>query len=116
MNTTMPLCLCVSLALGVWGFSPAASAQESAMTFFITSAGPGQGADLAVLTEQTGTVRGSHRRREPGTTPGAPISARRPLTASRPLMPVTALGGGRGRTPRASPSPTISRNSTAPTI
>ena len=49
MNTTMHLCLCVSLALGVWGFSPAASAQETAMTFFITSAGPGQGADLGGL-------------------------------------------------------------------
>ena len=49
MNTTIHGFLGTFLALGVLSLSTAALAQESAMTFFITSAGPGKGADLGGL-------------------------------------------------------------------
>ena len=49
MNTKMPVFLWACLALGGLSLSTSALAQESAMTFFITSAGPGKGADLGGL-------------------------------------------------------------------
>ena len=49
MHTTMHVFLWTFLALGVLSLSTSALAQESAMTFFITSAGPGKGGDLGGL-------------------------------------------------------------------
>src|SRR5215470_1628524 len=49
MNTTLRLSLYVSLALVSLSLSVPAQAQQSAMTFFVTSAGPGKGADLGGL-------------------------------------------------------------------
>jgi hypothetical protein len=49
MHTTMQAFLWAALALGVVSLRPSALAQERAMTFFITSAGPGTGADLGGL-------------------------------------------------------------------
>ena len=49
MNTTLRLSLCVSLALVSLSLSAPARAQQSTMTFFITSVGSGKGADLGGL-------------------------------------------------------------------
>src|SRR6266498_4390964 len=49
MNNTMRLPLFVSLALVSLSLSAPAQAQQTTMTFFITSAGPGKGADLGGL-------------------------------------------------------------------
>lgn len=49
MNTTMRLFLCAVLVLVVLNLSTPASAQQTSMTFFITSAGPGKGGDLGGL-------------------------------------------------------------------
>jgi hypothetical protein len=49
MNTTLHLSLCVSLALVSLSLSTPAQAQQSTTTFFVTSAGPGKGADLGGL-------------------------------------------------------------------
>src|SRR5499427_8294392 len=49
MNTTLRLSLCVSLALVSLSLSAPARAQQTAMTFFITSVGSGKGADLGGL-------------------------------------------------------------------
>jgi hypothetical protein len=49
MNKTPQLCLLASAALLSFGFAGEARAQQANMTFFITSAGPGKGADLGGL-------------------------------------------------------------------
>jgi hypothetical protein len=49
MNKTAQLCLLASVALLSLGFGGNAQAQQANMTFFITSAGPGKGADLGGL-------------------------------------------------------------------
>jgi hypothetical protein len=49
MNHTIRFALFVSLALVALSLSAPAQAQQSPMTFFITSAGPGKGADLGGL-------------------------------------------------------------------
>src|SRR6266511_1873848 len=49
MNNTMRLPLFVSLALVSLSLSAPAQAQQTTITFFITSAGPGKGADLGGL-------------------------------------------------------------------
>ena len=49
MNTTLRLPLCASLALVSLSLSVPVQAQQSAMTFFVTSAGLGKGADLGGL-------------------------------------------------------------------
>ena len=46
MNKTTTLCLGMTAALLSLGLSGAAQAQQSNMTFFLTSAGPGKGGDL----------------------------------------------------------------------
>jgi len=46
MNKTVTLCLGMSAVLLSLGLSGAAQAQQSGMTFFLTSAGPGKGGDL----------------------------------------------------------------------
>ena len=49
MNKTMNLCIGASAILLSLGLGGAAQAQQSIMTFFVTSAGPGKGADLGGL-------------------------------------------------------------------
>jgi hypothetical protein len=49
MNSTMRLSLCVTFALVSLMLSISVQAQPTTMTFFITSAGPGKGADLGGL-------------------------------------------------------------------
>src|SRR5882724_1506295 len=49
MNSTMRLATCALSALLALGVSAGASAQQANMTFFVTSAGPGKGADLGGL-------------------------------------------------------------------
>ena len=49
MKTTVNLCIGVSAALLSLGLTGSAPAQQSNMTFFITSAGPGKGGDLGGL-------------------------------------------------------------------
>jgi hypothetical protein len=49
MNKTVTLCLGVSAALLSLGLTGPAQAQQSGMTFFLTSAGPGKGGDLGGL-------------------------------------------------------------------
>jgi hypothetical protein len=49
MNTTMRLSILASAALISFGWSGIAQAQQSNMTFFITSEGPGKGGDLGGL-------------------------------------------------------------------
>jgi hypothetical protein len=49
MNTTMRLSILASAALILFGWSGIAQAQQSSMSFFITSEGPGKGGDLGGL-------------------------------------------------------------------
>ena len=49
MKTTMRLSILASAALISLGLSGGVQAQQADMTFFITSAGPGKGADLGGL-------------------------------------------------------------------
>ena len=49
MTTATRLALIGCAAIAVVGMSGAAQAQQNAMTFFVTSAGPGKGADLGGL-------------------------------------------------------------------
>src|SRR5215831_14083837 len=49
MNTTLRLSLCAFLALVSLSLSAPAQAQQSTMTFFVTSVGAGKGADLGGL-------------------------------------------------------------------
>src|SRR5215471_10784954 len=49
MNKAMNLCIGVSAALLSLGMGCAAQAQQNNMTFFVTSAGSGKGADLGGL-------------------------------------------------------------------
>src|SRR5262244_2859706 len=49
MNTMMRLSLCTSLVLVSLSLCAPAQAQQTSMTFFITSTGPGKGADLGGL-------------------------------------------------------------------
>ena len=49
MNKTVTLCLGVSAALLSLALTGPAQAQQSGMTFFLTSAGPGKGGDLGGL-------------------------------------------------------------------
>ena len=73
------------------------------MTFFVTSAGPGKGADLGGLDgadahcQQLAQAGGRRAAR-----PGAPISARR--RGGDAVNAATASATGRGRTPRATRS------------
>lgn len=49
MNATLRVSLLASAALACLGMAGSAQAQQSAMTFFVTSAGPGKGAELGGL-------------------------------------------------------------------
>jgi hypothetical protein len=49
MNKAIKLCICASAALLSLGLGHAAQAQQSTMTFFVTSNGVGKGADLGGL-------------------------------------------------------------------
>jgi hypothetical protein len=49
MNTTLRLSILASAALISFGWSGIAQAQQNSMSFFITSEGPGKGADLGGL-------------------------------------------------------------------
>jgi len=90
-------------------------AQQSGMSFFVTSAGPGKGADLGGLVgadrqcQQLAQAAGAG-----GHTWRAYLSAQAPR-ASRRSTPATVSAAGPGRTPRASLSPRMSTNCTAPT-
>ena len=71
------------------------------MTFFVTGAGPGKGADLGGIEgadQHCQSWRSVTARAEK---PGAPISAPRRPTASRPSMRATASAKARGRTSKA---------------
>src|SRR5262249_35575480 len=68
MNKTASLCIFASVALSALGWSGGAEAQQSNMTFFVTSAGPGKGADL-------GGIEGADRKCQP---PAPPAGAGSP--------------------------------------
>jgi len=59
-------------------------AQQNAMTFFVTSAGPGKGADLGGWRARTAIARPWRRPPAPAIAPGAPISAPARRAALRP--------------------------------
>ena len=52
-----------SIAIGFLGLSPSAPAQQSNMTFFVTSVGVGKGADLGGLPAPIATASSSRKRR-----------------------------------------------------
>ena len=84
-----------AIALGVVG---GAQAQQNAMTFFVTSAGPGKGGDLGGLDGADRHCQKLAQAAGGAPRPGAPICRRKAPARSTPR---TASGAGRGRTPRA---------------
>lgn len=49
MKLTVRICFAASVTLGALGFAALAQTQQGGMTFFVTSVGPGKGADLGGL-------------------------------------------------------------------
>ena len=78
---------------------------DSGMSFFITSVGTGQGADLGGLEGADHHCQQLAQSAGAGIGHGAPISAPRRLAVSRRSMHATASGEGHGRTPRPRSSP-----------
>ena len=84
------------------GFGGACRAQQSEMSFFVTSAGSGRGADLGAWLVRIGFANNLRRRRGPAAAHGTPISAHRRQTDSRQSTLATASDTGRGATAKAS--------------
>lgn len=63
------------------------NSQDNEMSFFITSAGSGDGANLGGLAGADAQCQNLARRRDPGARPGVPISAPMLMETSRRLMP-----------------------------
>ncbi len=102
MTRTMRLSLAVSTALLAAGIAAGASAQQqSPMTFFITSVGKGNGADLGGLDGADGHCAALAKAAGSTLATGAPISAPRSPAATRESMPATASAKARGTAPRA---------------
>ena len=74
MNNRTIVPMLASVALLALGATAAVQAQQaSTMTFFLTSAGPGKGADLGGLEGPTGSASNWRRPAGPAARPGAPI-------------------------------------------
>lgn len=74
MNNRTIVPMLASVALLALGAGTTAQAQQaSTMTFFLTSVGPGKGADLGGLEGATDTASSWRRARVPAARPGAPI-------------------------------------------
>ena len=87
----------VFVAVTLAGLCGAAQAQSKDMSFFVTSAGPGKGADLGGAEGRGPALPGARQGGGRGRArPGAPTSAR----ARRPTR-ATASARARGATPRA---------------
>jgi hypothetical protein len=71
MSVHVRLSILVSMALLWLAGTAGAQAQSGNMSFFVTSAGPGKGADLGGLAGADQTCRSSHRRPGRGARPGA---------------------------------------------
>jgi hypothetical protein len=96
--------LCFGLgaaALAVLAAQPA-QAQAADTSFFITSVGIGNGANLGGLAGADNYCQTLAQAAGAGAKPGALISRPRKPTASPRLMRVTGSAGGPGRIPRAS--------------
>ena len=100
MNSKMRSTAFVFSALLVLGVSAGSSAQQANMSFVVTSAGSGKGADLGGLEGRTGSANSWRRPSGPEAAPGMPTSARkRPTVGSRSARAI-ASGMVHGRTPR----------------
>src|SRR5258708_5568682 len=82
--------------------------QSPNMTFFVTSNGPGKGADLGGLEGADRQCQSLAQGAGAAARPGALISARKQRAAEKPSTPETASDGGRGRISKAKLSPKIS--------
>ena len=89
--------------------------QAPNMTFFVTGAGPGKGADLGGIEGADQHCQTLARATARAARPGAPISAPRRPPASRPSTRATASATARGRTSRARSSRPASTTCTATT-
>ena len=78
-----------------------ALAQDTSLSFFITSAGPGNGAALGGLAGADAHCQ----KLEPAAKPGAPTSVRARRMARRLSTPAIASAKARGTTPRVCKSP-----------
>ena len=65
--------LAATAAMLALAMSGSTMAQQAAMTFFVTSAGSGNGADLGGLAAQTSVASNSRKPPVPAATPGTPI-------------------------------------------
>jgi hypothetical protein len=83
----------------LFGMAPeAVQGQNTSMSFFITSQGPGNGANLGGLAGADALCQKLVATAGRGTKPGARISARSRWTASRPLTRASASAKARGIT------------------
>ena len=92
----------VTVIAVVCGFCLSAPAQQADMTFFITSAGPGKGADLGGLAGADAHCQALAQAAGAATRRGAPISAPTAAAARMRSTRVTASARARGRMRRAS--------------
>ena len=92
-----------------------AQAQDTSMTFFVTSVGPGDGANLGGLDGADAHCQSARQggRRDARRT-GAPISARPRRAATLASTPATASARVHGRMPRGRSSPRASTICTQP--
>src|SRR6516165_4914660 len=100
MNLTMRLSVFALSALPAIGASGVSSAQQANMSFFVTNAGSGKGADLGGLEGADRICQQLAQAVGVGTAPGMPISARKRSTVSSRSTRAIASGMVRGRTPR----------------
>jgi hypothetical protein len=115
MNSTMRFSVFAFSALLVAGSSGNAAAQQATMSFFVTSAGSGEGADLGGLAGADRICQQLTQAAGAGSLPGMPISAPKPPTVNRRSTPGTASARVRGRTPKGRSSPRMSTICTATT-
>ena len=115
MKTTMRFSVFALAVSMVVGASAVAPAQQANMTFFVTSAGSGKGADLGGLAGADRICQSLAQSVGAGSHTGAPISAPKRSTVSRRSARATASARVRGRTSKGWSSPKVSTNYTATT-
>jgi len=100
MSNMIRLSILASATLLSAALTADAQAQQANMSFFVTSAGSGKGADLGGSPARTSTASNSRKPPAPPARPGTPISAPRRRTASPRSMRAIVSAMVRGKTPR----------------
>jgi hypothetical protein len=106
----------VLAAATVLGMSGGSWAQQTNMTFFVTSAGSGKGADLGGLAGADQICQRLAQSAGAGSHTWHAYLSTQAANGQPAVNARDRIGQGRGRTPKAPSSPKMPTNCTAPTI